>query len=47
MCVRRAQAQASVVVVRDVVCWVCSRSFRRESDKKRHRCVAERQQASV
>ena len=31
------------VVVRDVVCQVCSRSFRRESDKKRHKCVAERQ----
>ena len=41
---RRAQAQASVVV-RDVVCMVCSRSFRRESDKKRHKCVAERQRA--
>ena len=39
---RGAQAQASVVV-RDVVCQVCSRSFRRESDKKRHKCVAERQ----
>ena len=38
---RTAQARASVVA-RDVVCQVCSRSFRRESDK-RHKCVAERQ----
>ena len=28
--------------VRDVVCEVCSRKFRREGDKKRHKCVAER-----
>ena len=25
------------------VCEVCSRTFRRESDKKRHKCLAERQ----
>ena len=28
---------------RDVVCEVCSRSFRREGDKKRHKCVTERE----
>ena len=36
------EAQAAVAG-RDVVCEVCSRSFRREGDKKRHKCVAERQ----
>ena len=39
---RTAQAQAPVVV-RDVFCQACSRSFRRLSDKKRHKCVTERQ----
>ena len=29
--------------VRKVVCELCSRTFRRESDKKRHKCLAERQ----
>ena len=33
----------ATVAGRDVVCEVCSRSFRREGDKKRHKCVAERQ----
>ena len=31
------------MVVRDVVCEVCSRSFSREGDKKRHKCLNERQ----
>ena len=39
---RTTQAQAPVVV-RDVFCQACSRSFRRLSDKKRHKCVTERQ----
>ena len=39
---RTVQAQ-SPVVVRDVLCQGCSRSFRRESDKKRHKCVTARQ----
>ena len=30
------------VVVRDVVCEMCSTKFRREGDKKRHKCVTER-----
>ena len=42
---RTAQAQAPVVV-RDVFCQACSRSFRRLSDKKRHKCVIERQTRS-
>ena len=29
--------------VRDVVCENCCRTFRRESDKKRHKCLSERQ----
>ena len=33
----------AAVAGRDVVCEVCSRSFRREGDKKRPKCVAERQ----
>ena len=38
---RTAQARASTAV-REVVCELCSRNFRRESDKKRHKCVDER-----
>ena len=34
--------QAPVVTGRNVVCAVCSRIFRQESDKKRHNCVDER-----
>ena len=33
----------ATVAGRDVVCEVCSRSFRREGDKKRHKYVAERE----
>ena len=40
-CERERVVQASEAV-RDVVCEVCSRKFRREGDKKRHKCVAER-----
>ena len=29
-------------VVKNVICVVCNRSFRRESDKKRHKCLDER-----
>ena len=28
---------------RDVECEICNRSFRRECDKKRHKCISERQ----
>ena len=40
-----AEAQASIsagVAVLEVVCEVCGRVFRREGDKKRHKCVTER-----
>ena len=30
------------VAVRDVMCEVCSRTFRRQSDKARHKCMEER-----
>ena len=30
------------VAVRDVMCEVCSSTFRRQSDKARHKCVEER-----
>ena len=40
-CERERVVQASEVV-RGVVCEVCSRKLRREGDKKRHKCVAER-----
>ena len=32
----------AAVTARDVVCRVCSRKFRKESDKARHKCVNER-----
>ena len=40
-----AETQASIsagVAVLEVVCEVCGRVFRREGDKKRHKCVTER-----
>ena len=40
---RETQTAMATVTGRDVVCGVCSRSFRREGDKKRHKCVAERE----
>ncbi len=39
----RAVAQAQGQATREVMCEVCSRTFRRESDKKRHKCSSERQ----
>ena len=32
----------ALVAVRDVICEVCSRTFRRQSDKARHKCMKER-----
>ena len=43
----RVTQTAMATVGRDVVCGVCSRSFRREGDKKRHKCVAERWASSM
>ena len=40
---RETQAAMATVAGRDVVCEVCSRSFRREGDKKGHKCVTERE----
>ena len=40
---REARTSQASTVVRDVVCELCSRSFRRESDKQRHKCLDERQ----
>ncbi len=39
----QATAQASGQAAREVVCEMCSRSFRRESDKMIHKCSGERQ----
>ena len=39
---REEKSQQTPAVVREVVCGVCSRSFRRESDRMRHKCVDER-----
>ena len=39
---REAEVVRASVAVREVVCEVCSRTFRRESDCKRHKCIAER-----
>ena len=38
----RQTASVPAAVVRDVVCEVCFRKFRRERDKTRHKCVDER-----
>ena len=35
-------AQEASMAPKGMVCEVCSRSFRREGDKKRHKCVSER-----
>ena len=40
---RESRIVEASVAVRDVVCKVCTRKFRRESDKKRQKCLAERQ----
>ena len=37
-----AQVAQSSAAAREVECEVCSRKFRRESDKKRHKCLSER-----
>ena len=39
---REAEVVRKASIARDVVCEVCSRTFRRESDLKRHKCLAER-----
>ena len=39
---RDAQTAQASVASRDVVCETCARKFRREGDKKRHKCVDER-----
>ena len=39
---REEKSQQVAVAVRKVVCGMCSRSFRRESDRKRHKYVDER-----
>ena len=39
---REAEVVRASVAVREVVCEDCSRTFRRESDCKRHKCIAER-----
>lgn len=36
------QLNRQAAAMRDVECKVCGRKFRRESDKKRHKCVEER-----
>ena len=40
---REAEIVQAAAVSKDVVCEVCSRCFRRESDKKRHKCLRERE----
>ena len=39
---REAEVVRASVAVTEVMCEVCSRTFGRESDCKRHKCVAER-----
>ena len=38
-----SRAVGATMAVCEVVCEVCFRTFRRESDRKRHKCVTERQ----
>ena len=40
---REAEVVRRSSAAKEVVCGVCCRTFRRESDKKRHKCLAERQ----
>ena len=42
-CRESEKVRAPMAAARDVVCEVCSRRFRRESDKARHKCIEERQ----
>ena len=39
---RERMGARAPVAVRDVMCEVCSRTFRRQSDKARHECIEER-----
>ena len=39
---RDEQSMQDSMGTRDVMCTVCLRNFRRESDQKRHKCVDER-----
>jgi len=39
---RENRTVVGLVAEREVVCDVCSRKFRRESDRKKHKCLAER-----
>ena len=39
---RERMGTCARVGVRDVMCEVCSRTFRRQSDKVRHKCMEER-----
>ena len=39
---REGMGTCAPVAVRDVMCEVCSRTFRRQSDKARHKCMEER-----
>ena len=40
---QQAVTRATQAQPRDVFCSICSRSFRRESDMKRHKCIRERE----
>ena len=44
---RENQVSQASEVAKEVVCELCSRAFRRESDKKHHKCVTERQNLLV
>ena len=42
LAVTRQSQRQRAAATRDVECEVCGRKFRRESDRKRHKCVDER-----
>ena len=39
---REKMGTCAPVAVKDVMCEVCSRNFRRQSDKAKHKCMEER-----
>ena len=43
LCLQCLAVQQDCTQVKDVICALCGRSFRRECDKARHKCIAERE----
>ena len=41
LCLQCSDVQHGYTQVKDVICAVCGRSYRRESDKAHHKCIAQ------